>query len=721
MSGWTSKTSTYCKWAMKQSGSTATKCAAKCVGSCTQFYYWSTYRQCYTCPPGSATVPATTQSGMTLYTKVPSKCPANSFGAASSSTCTKCPVAGSTAPVGSLSRASCACANGYVVKSGKCVSSGWTSKANTVCWPNTKQSGSFTATTCGTKCVGSCTQFSRKGTYCYICKPGSATRTYNGCTLYTKNSKCAASFYGAWRSSTCSKCPTGRVSAAGSLSLASCKCPANTYMISGTCSKCPTTSTSAIGSNSLTNCKCLANTYMISGACNKCPTSSSSAAGSTGPSACACIKGHIVISGKCVMNKVCPVGQYGVDTCADCPAGKTTTGAPVLLRGGSGWVTVKGFKCKKMGVKGRSGYTQPGSVAACKASCKGGCKGVMWNTKRYCYKCSDASKGGASSNYDLYQRPFIGATAASQCTVASKCAANKYLKSGACSKCPISSASAAGSTSLGDCKCAANNYLKSGICNKCPTSSASAAGSTSLGDCKCAANNYLKSRACSKCPISSASAAGSTSPGDCKCAANNYLKRGSCRKCPTSSASAAGSTSIGDCACTTKGHVIISGKCLKNNKVCPAGKFGGSTCANCPAGKTTTYAPALIFGSTEWKTTKGFGCSRFDNSPTSGSLAACKSSCSGACPGFQWNLYQSQGKYCRKCTDDTAASGSTTPPDTPWAQLRTNSTLFKRPQTGAAVSSQCTYCATTNKKFTLWKDCPCEVGKYGTRSSSGSG
>jgi len=40
----------------------------------------------------------------------------------------------------------------------------------------------------------------------------------------------------------------------------------------------------------------------------------------------------------------------------------------------------------------------------------------------------------------------------------------------------------------------------------------------------------------------------------------------------------------------TSPYVMVSGKCEKN-KVCPAGKWGGGSCADCPAGKTTTYAP----------------------------------------------------------------------------------------------------------------------------------
>jgi len=44
--------------------------------------------------------------------------------------------------------------------------------------------------------------------------------------------------------------------------------------------------------------------------------------------------------------KLCSVGKYGVHICADCPAGKTTTGAPLLIRS-TAWVTVAGFARKK--------------------------------------------------------------------------------------------------------------------------------------------------------------------------------------------------------------------------------------------------------------------------------------------------------------------------------------------------------------------------------------
>ena len=72
----------------------------------------------------------------------------------------------SVSAAGSVGLASCACAKDYVVKSGKCETSGWTTKANTVCTSDVYLSGSFTSTTCGARCVGSCKQFFHVGTNC---------------------------------------------------------------------------------------------------------------------------------------------------------------------------------------------------------------------------------------------------------------------------------------------------------------------------------------------------------------------------------------------------------------------------------------------------------------------------------------------------------------------------------------------------------------------------
>jgi len=117
-------------------------------------------------------------------------------------------------------------------------------------------------------------------------------------------------------------------------------------------------------------------------------------------------------------------------------AGKTTTR----------WVTVTRFQCKEYASSSR---TQPGSVAACQATCSGGCPGV-WYSNGYCFKCTDAAKGSASSSRTLYQRPLTRATVASQCNNCKSAGPIGSYKASAnsCPFCPAGKPSVAGTTTV---------------------------------------------------------------------------------------------------------------------------------------------------------------------------------------------------------------------------------------------------------------------------------
>ena len=132
---------------------------------------------------------------------------------------------------------------------------------------------------------------------------------------------------------------------------------------------------------------------------------------------------------------------------------------------------IAGYACKtsSSGVYG-------GDVAACKRRCSAAdCAGIIYSTGKYCYICSDASKGSASSSYTIHPRTPIGAKTVAQC---SACDKSFYAKGSVCTACPSgSSHSKVGSTSITDCRssCAANQYLSSAKCTTCPSGSTNAA------------------------------------------------------------------------------------------------------------------------------------------------------------------------------------------------------------------------------------------------------
>ena len=303
------------------------------------------------------------------------------------------------------------------------------------------------ATACGACPIGK-SQAKTGQSSCTPCAAGSGTAA-TGSTACTP---CAAGTFA--KAAVCTKCGLGKYNAKTGQS---------------SCTTCAAGSeTAKTGSTLASACKpCAVGTYAKAGVCTKCETGKYNA--KTGQSSCtSCASGYTTktagakVASDCVRWTVampssgkCPAGAYKSGAaCAKCAAGKTTL---VWQR------SIAGYHCKTMA---RS-YTKVADVAACKILCSAtACAGIgWWAERKYCYKCSDASKGRADSRFRIHPVSAIGATAATQCTL---CAKNYYAKGTACIA-----------------KCKANTYLKGTACTACPTGSSHAkVGSTSIADCR---------------------------------------------------------------------------------------------------------------------------------------------------------------------------------------------------------------------------------------------
>ena len=148
-----------------------------------------------------------------------------------------------------------------------------------------------------------------------VCQSGYSD-TGSACEL------CAADSYVA-EDGTCTACPAGDTSPAGSDSADDCVCPSGCVDIAGICTcSCPVGQTGSPGS--CTNC--VQKTYkdvIGSDACTACPVGFTSPVGSDSADDCVCPNGYVDIDGICreqVNCIACDTGQYYESTaCAVCP------------------------------------------------------------------------------------------------------------------------------------------------------------------------------------------------------------------------------------------------------------------------------------------------------------------------------------------------------------------------------------------------------------------
>ena len=258
-----------------------------------------------------------------------------------------------------------------------------TSKCTTV--PAGKWKSGNTCVLCPTGRYG---QYSGRTSYtqCAQCQKGRYGPS-SGHTRYNQCPQCPAGRYGRYAGRTssgqCPSCPRGKTSTAGRTASSQCtststSCAAGKYKRGNTCYSCPSGRYGQYsGRTTYTQCaQCPKGRYgryagrTSYAQCPACPRGKTSTAGRTASSQCT--GGSSRRSGSSSppstpANKgVCPVGKHGGNACADCPAGKTTTGAPLLLRG-SAWKKVAGsFNCKKFvnsATVGKAAYNMPGSLA----------------------------------------------------------------------------------------------------------------------------------------------------------------------------------------------------------------------------------------------------------------------------------------------------------------------------------------------------------------------
>ena len=190
--------------------------------------------------------------------------------------------------------------------------------------------------------------------------------------------------------------------------------------------------------------------------------------------------------------------------------------------------------------------------------------------------CTEAGSAGMRTSYETFA-PYVSAssTCYSQvsripgsdtcdetptlagthrlCACAAPCTENYYGTGSNCTRCPSSSVSAPGSTSMSQCSCLPGYYMAAAehVCKLCPALSSSVVGSVSITECECVAGAFMNTNGiCQSCPVNTNSAAGSIGVESCKCSAGYYGDIGTaCEACPHFSTSKEGATDITGCFC----------------------------------------------------------------------------------------------------------------------------------------------------------------------------
>ena len=397
--------------------------------------------------------------------------------------------------------------------------------------------------------------------HCTSCPSGMTTLSTNSTSV--EECICSANKYRKPTLSggySCTPCPSGTISPAGSISVDECtnictgigeyynmstqqcdycqagyqvsettgrcaKCLADTYREEGSfnnglCMECPigTSTNYRNGRTSASHCipdNCLANQYKTpSGNCQSCPSNKISPAGSTSvsdciPSSCP-LPGQYVNGGIC---SFCPAGQEPVQgQCGGCQAGfykpyeNTNNGLCLACPGAQ-----------------QSNPNKTGCIDRCTSSLE------YWNGA----SCQPCDPGTVPSDDKL------------SCDA---CPANQYRSENdaRCISCPFGSTSPEGSTSILSCACPASSDGNTKIINPqskscvyCPP------GEEPLNNEECTAcsvNTYRSSSSsgggrCIECPeskpVSTEGATGVHMCGVNECDPGEYLKNNSCFTCPS--------------------------------------------------------------------------------------------------------------------------------------------------------------------------------------------
>jgi len=383
---------------------------------------------------------------------------------------------------------------------------------------------------------------------------------------------CAANWYstavGA-TANTCSQCPAGSQSVAGTDALLKCTCQAGYTGNDGSeCTACvPGKYKTTMGSAPCTACPM--DTYSTStgktdATCTSCSdtTTGPSRTLSTGSSAavaCRCDLGYTGSDGGTCL--ACSTGKYkesqGSAACSFCPADKYQ---PLTFRTALS-------DCQACPVSAES---PAGSTALASCQCSPGYVGVNGGTCTQCY----------AGQY----KPLKGPQACTVCSNASYSGAFAATSISTCTPCPAHSLAWAGSTALTDCHCDTGYYTQ-GI------------GLSSVNCTLCTPgtwNSELGALACSKCTAGQYSVTpGATARESCLTCPNGYSAEGrsQCEPCTGNATSLPGSGLITDCKCDPGYSGPDGGTC----QFCIAGKFkplnGSAACTNCAV---DTYSENII-------------------------------------------------------------------------------------------------------------------------------
>jgi Tyrosine-protein kinase ephrin type A/B receptor-like len=434
---------------------------------------------------------------------------------------------------------------------------------------------------------------------------------------------CSACSVGTYKDVTgagsCIPCPSGTSSGGTSQSITNCTCNAGYTPSSDgvACSACSVGTYKEVTGAFLCQ-PCTVGSWCTSVAKTSCPTNTSSLANSSLVTNCTCNAGYTASSDG-VTCSACSVGTYkevtGAFICKPCPTDSWCTSAvktpcPANASSPANSSQVTNCNCN-------AGYTPSSDGVTCRACSVGTykesigvficqtCPADSWCTSAVKTHCVDNKASSSGSSHATNCTCIPGYTASSDGVTCSTCSAGTYkdmVGNVACTTCPLTMSSVAGSSSLGDCMCS-EGYTTGGgsdvACNAC-----------NAGSYK----ETIGFEECSLCPSgtttwgNSSVLSGTTSRTGCicntgyeavsdgiectVCVAGSYktsVGAGHCSLCPSGTSSENGSTALDDCSCVAGYHADSNGVVCT---LCEVGTFksnnGTGVCLECLYGQISS-------------------------------------------------------------------------------------------------------------------------------------
>ena len=640
------------------------------------------------CPAGQFKASHTIYYGNTSSC---STCAAGTFSTGGAKTCTACPT-GYTSAEGATAQNKC-----YInVSAGKYIATA-NSATQTACPAGTAgltHTVYYGSTSSCTKCaIG--TYSTGGAAICTVCPSG-----YTSAEGATAQNKCyinvdAGSYIKTANSATPVKCAAGTAKGNHTVyygSTSSCvTCTAGKYSLEG------------------------------AGSCSSCPTGYTSAAGTTAQNKCyiTVADGKYLQNANDTIQAACPAGTFkaqhnvyygSASSCSTCATGTFSTGgAKVCTTCPTGYTSAAGATAQNKCYI----TVEPGKyIATAKTNTKTNCPAgtaseqhnVYYGSTSSCGKCqigtySPEGSGkclACPSGYTSYE----GATAENKCYISVE--AGKYIgtaKSATKSTCAAGTSKAAhqvyyGSTSsCGTCTAGTYSLAGAGTCTSCPSGYTSDKGATAENKCyiNVEAGKYIgtaKTATKSTCAAGTSKAAhqvyyGSTSScATCTAGTYSLAGAGTCTSCPSGYTSDQGATAQNKCYIK-----VDAGKYLGTAKgtaqtSCPAGTaslshnvYYGSTsqCSKCAAGTYSTAGTAICsvcpngYTSDEGATAQNKCYIKLDNGQYLGTAkSAVKNTCAAGTSKAAHQVYYGSTSSCATCTVGTySAQGAGSCTDCP--------------------------------------------------------